>query len=189
MSTDAPVTNSLDAERIEALIDARFPQIHSGGRSLVIEEVGDRSARVRLLHHERHIRPGGTVSGPAMFTLADFAVYVAIMATLGEVGLDAVTTNMNINFLAKPEPRDLVAESAPDPARSAAGRRRGRDPFGRCCRTWSPMPSPPTRCRRASGEASVAAEVLRYRFRIWLIFFRFISICSLNRLTPRRRLD
>jgi uncharacterized protein (TIGR00369 family) len=109
MSTDAPVTNRLDAGRIEALIDARFPQIHSGGRTLVIEEVGDRSARVRLVHHERHTRPGGTVSGSAMFTLADFAVYVAIIAALGEVGLDAVTTNLNINFLAKPEPRDLVA--------------------------------------------------------------------------------
>jgi uncharacterized protein (TIGR00369 family) len=109
MSTDAPVTNRLDAERIEALIDARFPQIHSGGRALVIEEAGERGARVRLKYHERHTRPGGTVSGPAMFTLADVAVYVAIIAALGEVGLDAVTTNMNINFLAKAEPRDLVA--------------------------------------------------------------------------------
>ena len=110
MSTDAPVTNRLDAERIEALIDARFPQIHSGGRTLLIEEAGEHNARVRLRHHERHTRPGGTLSGAAMFTLADFAVYVAIIAALGEVGLDAVTTNLNINFLAKPEPRDLVAK-------------------------------------------------------------------------------
>jgi acyl-coenzyme A thioesterase PaaI-like protein len=98
MSTGAPVTNRLDAGRIEALIDARFPQIHSGGRTLVIEEVGERSARVRLKHHERHIRPGGTVSGPTMFTLADVAVYVTIIAALGEVGLDAVTTNLNVNL-------------------------------------------------------------------------------------------
>jgi uncharacterized protein (TIGR00369 family) len=110
MSTDAPVTKRLDAERIEALIDARFPQIHSGGRTLVIEEAGERTARVRLKHHERNMRPGGTVSGGAMFTLADFAVYIAIIAALGEVGLDAVTTNLNINFLAKPEPRDLIAD-------------------------------------------------------------------------------
>ena len=109
MSTDAPVTNRLDAERIEALIDARFPQIHSGGRALAIEQAGEHGARVRLKHHERNTRPGGTVSGPAMFMLADVAVYVEIIAALGEVGLDAVTTNMNINFLAKPEPRDLVA--------------------------------------------------------------------------------
>ena len=44
-----------------------------------------------------------------MFTLADFAVYVAIIATLGEPGIEAVTTNMNINFLSKPEPRDMTA--------------------------------------------------------------------------------
>ena len=109
MAAQAPPANRLDVARIEALIDARFPQIHAGGRSLLIEEVGARDARVRLKHHERHNRPGGTVSGPAMFTLADFAVYVAIIAALGEPGLDAVTTNMNINFLAKPEPRDLIA--------------------------------------------------------------------------------
>jgi uncharacterized protein (TIGR00369 family) len=111
MSTDAPVTNRLDAERIEALIDARFPQIHAGGRTLLIEAAGEHNARVRLKHHERHTRPGGTVSGSAMFTLADFTVYVAIIAALGEVGLDAVTTNLNINFLAKPEPCDLVAQA------------------------------------------------------------------------------
>jgi uncharacterized protein (TIGR00369 family) len=110
MSTDAPVTKRLDAPRIEALIDARFPQIHSGGRTLVIEEAAEDCVRVRLLHHERHTRPGGTVSGAAMFTLADFAIYVTIIAALGEAGLDAVTTNLNINFLAKPEPRDLVAQ-------------------------------------------------------------------------------
>jgi uncharacterized protein (TIGR00369 family) len=110
MSTSAAVTNRLDVQRIEALIDSRFPQIHSGGRSLVIEEVGERNVRVRLQYHERHTRPGGTVSGVAMFMLADFAVYVAIIAALGDIGVDAVTTNLNINFLSKPQARDLVAE-------------------------------------------------------------------------------
>ena len=109
MPNDTPVPNNPDVARLEALIDSRFPQIHSGGRSLVIEEVGQRNVCVRLLYHERHTRPGGTVSGVAMFMLADFAVYVAIIAAMGEVGLDAVTTNLNINFLARPEPRDLVA--------------------------------------------------------------------------------
>ena len=109
MSAASPVTNRLDASLIEALIDARFPQIHAGGRSLVIEEVGERNVCVRLQYHERHTRPGGTVSGVAMFMLADFAVYVAIIAALGDTGLDAVTTNLNINFLSRPEPRDLIA--------------------------------------------------------------------------------
>jgi uncharacterized protein (TIGR00369 family) len=108
MSAAEPPAGRLDARRIEALIDERFPQIHSGGRSLLIEEVGERNVRVRLKYHERHTRPGGTVSGVAMFMLADFSVYVAIIAAMGDGGLAAVTTNLNINFLAKPEPRDLV---------------------------------------------------------------------------------
>jgi acyl-coenzyme A thioesterase PaaI-like protein len=44
-----------------------------------------------------------------MFSVADFSVYVAIIASLGEAGIDAVTTNLNINFLARPETRDVVA--------------------------------------------------------------------------------
>ena len=109
MPTNRQASNPLDIARIEALIDDRFPQIHAGGRIMSVEDIGDRTARVRMRHHERVIRPGGTVSGPAMFTLADFSVYVAIIATLGEPGFDAVTTNLNINFLTKPQPRDLVS--------------------------------------------------------------------------------
>jgi uncharacterized protein (TIGR00369 family) len=109
MPTHGPATNRLDIARLEALIDDRFPQIHSGGRILTIEGVDDRTARVRMRHHERIIRPGGTISGPAMFTLADFSIYVAIIATLGEAGFDAVTTNLNINFLTKPEARDMIS--------------------------------------------------------------------------------
>ena len=109
MPDEASVGSSLDARRLEALIDARFPQIHSGGRALTIEDAAEGRVRVRLKYHQRHSRPGGTVSGVAMFTLADFGVYVAIIAALGEAGMEAVTTNLNINFLAKPEPRDLIA--------------------------------------------------------------------------------
>jgi len=109
MSTHGYASNRLDIARLEALIDDRFPQIHSGGRIFTVEEIGERSARVRMRHHERMLRPGGTVSGSTMFSLADFSVYVAIIATLGEAGIDAVTTNLNMNFLTKPEARDMVA--------------------------------------------------------------------------------
>jgi len=63
------------------------------------------------------IRPGGTISGPTitisgptMMALADFAMYVAVLATIGPVPL-ALTINLNINFLRKAAPRDLVAEA------------------------------------------------------------------------------
>src|SRR5919206_1289080 len=94
---------------LEAFLDREFPQIHHGGRTYHVEEVGPLFARLRMDYHERHIRPGGTLSGPSMMTLADLALYVAILAHIGPVGL-AVTTNLAFNFLRRPEPRDLLAE-------------------------------------------------------------------------------
>ena len=100
---------TLSVDEVTALIDENFPQIHAGGRSIFIESVAELQARVRLQFSERLARPGGTISGPAMFTLADFSIYAALIATLGAPAIPAVTTNLNITFLRRPEPRDLVA--------------------------------------------------------------------------------
>jgi uncharacterized protein (TIGR00369 family) len=94
---------------VEAFLDREFPQIHASGRLYSVEEVGPMSARLRLAYDERHLRPGGTLSGPAIMTLADLALYVAILAQIGPVPL-TVTTSLNFNFLRKPAQRDLLAE-------------------------------------------------------------------------------
>ncbi|HEY8382537.1 MAG TPA: PaaI family thioesterase [Microvirga sp.] len=94
---------------LEAFLDREFPQIHHGGRTYSVEAVGPMTARLRMTYHERHIRPGGTLSGPSMMALADLGLYVAILAHIGPVAL-AVTTNLSFNFLRKPEQRDLIAE-------------------------------------------------------------------------------
>src|SRR5262249_35292773 len=65
--------------------------------------------RVRRAFAGKHLRPGGTVSGATMMEVADFAMYVALLGSIGWVPL-AVTTNLNINFLRKPEQRDLISE-------------------------------------------------------------------------------
>jgi uncharacterized protein (TIGR00369 family) len=109
MSIPSSTAAAFDAARLQELVDARFPQIQSGGRKFVIEAVGSRTARVRMTADPLNTRPGGTIAGPAMFALADFSVYVAIIGTLGEPGFDAVTSNLNINFLARPEPNDMMA--------------------------------------------------------------------------------
>jgi uncharacterized protein (TIGR00369 family) len=109
-SLSYPGAALLDAKRIEELVDARFPQIHAGGRTMVVEEVGFRRARLRMHTSPRNTRPGGTIAGPAMFALADFSIYVAIIATLGEPGFEAVTSNLNISFLARPKPNHMTAE-------------------------------------------------------------------------------
>ena len=109
----APAPRStLPADEIDRLIDLHFPEIHFGGKTLFIESITHDGCKVRLQSHPRNLRPGGTVSGPAMFALADFAVYVAILARIGDSGLQAVTSNMSLNFLRRPEPGDLVADVA-----------------------------------------------------------------------------
>lgn len=95
-------------EQLEELTRERLPFAKS--YRFVIEKLADHEAWVRLPANGEFLRPGGTISGPAMMALADYAMYAAILATIGPVEL-AVTTNLNINFLHKPEPGDLVARA------------------------------------------------------------------------------
>jgi uncharacterized protein (TIGR00369 family) len=82
-----------------------FVQVYS----FVTDEIGDGRAQVRLPADPRHIRPGGTICGPAQMALADFTLYAAILGSIGEVPL-AVTTNFSINFLQKPAPGEILAK-------------------------------------------------------------------------------
>ncbi|MDR3500370.1 MAG: PaaI family thioesterase [Parvibaculum sp.] len=91
-------------------MDTAFPQMRDGDGLTVIEAVGPLTARLRLRFSEKNLRPGGTISGPAMMALADYAMYAVVLAHIGPVAL-AVTTNLSINFLRKPGPADIVAEA------------------------------------------------------------------------------
>jgi uncharacterized protein (TIGR00369 family) len=91
----------MTADEVNAFLDREFPQIHLGSRAYSVVEVSSGTAVVRLDATEAHLRPGGTVSGPALFALADLAAYAAILAHIGPVAL-AVTTNVTINFMRKP---------------------------------------------------------------------------------------
>jgi uncharacterized protein (TIGR00369 family) len=104
------MTTAMTVSELERFLDDAFPQLQYGGRTYFIEEVGPMTARVRCDYHERHLRPGGTISGPTMMALADYALYVAILAQIGPVSL-AVTTSLTYNFLRKPAPVALIAEA------------------------------------------------------------------------------
>jgi uncharacterized protein (TIGR00369 family) len=101
---------ALTVAELESYLRAEFPQVFNGDSGVSIEEVWNGGARVRQAWREAFIRPGGTISGPTMMALADFAMYVAVLAAIGPVGL-AVTTSLNINFLRKPGRADLLAEA------------------------------------------------------------------------------
>ena len=100
----------MSAPELEVFLAREFPQINEGGEAYTVAEVGPAFATLRLRAGERHLRPGGTVSGPTLFALADLAAYVAILAHIGPVAL-AVTTNLSINFLRKPEPGPLAGKA------------------------------------------------------------------------------
>jgi len=100
----------LSAEQVGELLEHEFSQVVYRGSGITIEDAWYCGCRVRRAFSERSLRPGGTISGPTMMGLTDFAMYVAILASIGPVPL-AVTTNLNINFLRKPAPRDLIGEA------------------------------------------------------------------------------
>lgn len=97
----------ISIEEIDDLCDRDLPWVRQMGLS--VEEVGEGTCRVRLPHRDQNLRPGGTVSGPAMMGLSDYAMYVGVLSVIGRVEL-AVTTNLSINFLRRPKPVDILAD-------------------------------------------------------------------------------
>ena len=94
--------------QMEAFLVSDFPQIDN---QFTIVESSDDELTVRLNVNDSHLRPGGTVSGPSMFALADVGMYLAVLERIGPVAL-AVTTNCSIDFMRKPEAgRDLIAKA------------------------------------------------------------------------------
>lgn len=98
----------ITVDEFNELADARLPFATLMG--LKLESVAVEGVRMRAVYSEDFLRPGGTVSGPVMMTLADAAMYALVLSRIGPVEL-AVTTNLSINFLRKPEPADLIAEA------------------------------------------------------------------------------
>lgn len=95
----------MDIAALQDFLRRDFPQV---GDDFVIDALSAEELVVRLRVAEKHLRPGGTVSGPSMFALADVGLYLAILARLGPVAL-AVTTNCSIDFMRKPAAgRDLL---------------------------------------------------------------------------------
>lgn len=93
---------AMTAAEVQAFIEAEFPQVIEEMGELTVEEADAAHARVRLAIGRRHLRPGGTVSGPSLFTLADIGGYVCVLSHSGPDAL-SVTTNLNVNFMRKAE--------------------------------------------------------------------------------------
>ncbi len=94
-------------EEINELCEEALPWV--GLLGFEVQEIGEGTCRVRLPQKDEFLRPGGTVSGPALMSLADYAMYVALLSAIGRVEL-AVTTNLTCNFLRRPRPGAILAD-------------------------------------------------------------------------------
>ncbi len=98
----------MDHAALTAFLAREFPQVAG---MFAVEKVAPMALTLRLRHAEQHLRPGGTVSGPAMFALADVAVYLSILSMIGPRAL-SVTTSCAIDFMRKPAAGcDLLCET------------------------------------------------------------------------------
>ncbi len=97
----------ISIEEINELCEQALPWVALLG--FEVEEIGKGTCRVRLPPRAAFLRPGGTVSGPALMSLADYGMYVAVLSAIGPVEM-AVTTNLTCNFLRRPKPGAVIAD-------------------------------------------------------------------------------
>lgn len=88
----------MDVGQLQGFLTQVFPQVH---QDFEVLEVTEQGVRVGLVVNDGHLRPGGTVSGPSMFALADVGMYLAVLSRIGPQAL-TVTTSCSIDFMRKP---------------------------------------------------------------------------------------
>jgi uncharacterized protein (TIGR00369 family) len=93
-------------DELHRFLRDEFPQAPP---DVSVELLEDDLIRIRMKTGHHNLRPGGTISGPSMMAMVDCGFYLLLMGRLGKVAM-AVTTNLNINFMRKPEPADLIGE-------------------------------------------------------------------------------
>jgi uncharacterized protein (TIGR00369 family) len=97
----------ITAQEIYQICERSLPWAVMMGFEII--DIGEGTCRVRLPQRDEFLRPGGTVSGPALMSLADYGMYVAVLSRIGRVEL-AVTTSLNCNFLRRPRPGPVIAD-------------------------------------------------------------------------------
>ena len=98
----------ISIDEFESIARERVPFVAQLG--VKVEHLDQGVTRLRVPFRDDFLRPGGTISGPVLMAAADLALYGAVLSLIGPIEL-AVTTNLNINFLRRPHPGDVIAEA------------------------------------------------------------------------------
>ena len=94
-------------DELNDFLEKEFPQVN---KNFEILKVSNKNFSMLMHISSEHLRPGATVSGPTMFLLADVTFYLATLSVIGPKSL-TVTTNCSINFLRKPNEKNLISEA------------------------------------------------------------------------------
>ncbi len=100
---------NMTVPEIEALMDQYFPDWRTFSE---ITALGENDITVRMPFRKQLLRAGGTISGPAMMALADTSAYYLVLAHAGPLAASAATANLDIHFLSRPEPVDVIAKAS-----------------------------------------------------------------------------
>lgn len=100
--------SQISALEFETIAREKVPFV--GQLGIKVVSMSDGAARLRLPFHDDFLRPGGTISGPVLMGLADLAMYAAVLSRIGLVET-ALTVTLNITFLRRPQPADMVADA------------------------------------------------------------------------------
>lgn len=98
----------LTKETLEQFIKEQCPLVDEFG--ITCEELGDGYAVLRMKHDERWLRPGRYIMGGMLMTLADMAIYCAILSVVGLKPM-TVTNEFTINFLRPAIGGDVLARA------------------------------------------------------------------------------
>ena len=102
------MSGTLTPEEVNAFVADVYPSSYADGTRCV--ELGDGMAVVRWPFDQSTLRPGGYISGPRMFGLADSALWFATFTVIGLEAM-AVTIEMSIRFLRPAQSGDLLARA------------------------------------------------------------------------------
>jgi uncharacterized protein (TIGR00369 family) len=107
LTDEQPGDSRITAEEFQELVWQGVPFVAQLGCR--VDRFGAGDVALRLPYSDLLLRPGGTICGPALMTLADVTLYGVVLSMLGRVEL-AMTTNLNVHFLSRPAPTDVIAE-------------------------------------------------------------------------------
>ncbi len=100
--------STVTKEVVEQLAKEHCPFLADFG--IHCEELGRGYAVVRMKYDERYLRPGKYITGGMLMTLADIAIYYAILSVVGLKPM-TVTNEFKINFLRPAVGGDVLARA------------------------------------------------------------------------------